>query len=67
MVRLFLFLFLFSNQVFLQNKGDAEQTKFDFPGYTLKKWVGADVTTPKGQFANFPGNQGKNYLKDVFH
>ena len=47
MVRLFLILFLFSNHVFLQNKGDAEQTKFDFPGYTLKKCLGSELSKPK--------------------
>ena len=36
MIRIIVLLFLFSNFSFLQNKDNPEQTKFDFPGYTLK-------------------------------
>ena len=66
MVRLFLFLFLFSNQVFLQNKGDAEQTKFDFPGYTLKKCLGSELSKPKRQVAKLPSKKAQKYLKELF-
>ena len=66
MVRLFLILFLFSNHVFLQNKGDAEQTKFDFPGYTLKKCLGSELSKPKRQVAKLPSKQAQKYLKELF-
>ena len=66
MMRLVLFFFLFSNFVFLQNKSESEQTKFDFPGYTLKGCLGSELSKPKRQVAKLPSKQAQRYLKELF-
>lgn len=66
MIRIFVLLFLFSNISFLQTKGDAEQTKFDFPGYTLKGCLGSNLSKPKRQVAKLPSKQAQTYLKQLF-
>ena len=65
-MRLVLFFFLFSNFVFLQNKSESEQTKFDFPGYTLKGCLGSELSKPKRQVAKLPSKQAQRYLKELF-
>jgi len=59
MIRIIFLLFLFSNFSFLQNKENPEQTKFDFPGYTLKGCLGSDLSKPKRQVAKLPSKQLK--------
>ena len=66
MIRIFALLFLFSNFSFLQNKDNSEQTKFDFPGYTLKGCLGSDLSKPKRQVAKLPSKQAQKYLKELF-
>ena len=66
MVRIIFLLFLFSNFSFLQNKDNQEQTKFDFPGYTLKGCLGSDLSKPKRQVAKLPSKQAQRYLKELF-
>ncbi len=66
MFRIFVLLFLFSNFSFLQNKDNPEQTKFDFPGYTLKKCLGSELSKPKRQVAKLPSKQATRYLKELF-
>ena len=66
MIRIFILLFLFSNLSFLQNKDDTEQTKFDFPGFTLKKCLGSELSKPKRQVAKLPSKQAQRYLKELF-
>ena len=66
MIRIIFLLFLFSNFSFLQNKDNQEQTKFDFPGYTLKGCLGSDLSKPKRQVAKLPSKQAQRYLKELF-
>ena len=66
MIRIIFLLFLFSNFSFLQNKDNSEQTKFDFPGYTLKGCLGSDLSKPKRQVAKLPSKQAQRYLKELF-
>ena len=66
MIRIIFLLFLFSNFSFLQNKDNPEQTKFDFPGYTLKGCLGSDLSKPKRQVAKLPSKQAQRYLKELF-
>ena len=66
MLRICIFLFLFSGLSFLQNKDNLEQTKFDFPGYTLKGCLGSDLPKPKRQVAKLPSKQAQTYLKQLF-
>ena len=67
MIRIIFLLFLFSNFSFLQNKDNPEQTKFDFPGYTLKGCLGSDLSKPKRQVAKLPSKQAQRYLKELFY
>ena len=66
MIRIIFLLFLFSNFSFLQNKDNPEQTKFDFPGYTLKGCLGSDLSKSKRQVAKLPSKQAQRYLKELF-
>ena len=66
MTRIIILLFLFSNFSFLQNKENPEQTKFDFPGYTLKGCLGSELSKPKRQVAKLPSKQAQRYLKELF-
>ena len=50
----------------MQNKDNPEQTKFDFPGYTLKGCLGSDLSKPKRQVAKLPSKQAQRYLKELF-
>ena len=43
-----------------------EQTKFDFPGYTIKGCLGSDLSKPKRQVAKLPSKKAQVYLKDLF-
>ena len=66
MVKLLFFVLFFTNSVFLQNQKDQEQTKFEFPGYTLKGCLGSDIPKPKRQVAKLPSKQAQVYLKQLF-
>ena len=49
MIKLLLVVLIFSNIIFSQSKEDVEQTRFEFPGYTLKGCLGSDLPKPKRQ------------------
>lgn len=66
MLKTFIIIFFFSNLSFLQTKEDTEQTKFDFPGYTIKGCLGSELSKPKRQVAKLPSKQAQRYLKDLF-
>jgi len=66
MIKLFVLVVLFSNYSFLENQESTEQTKFDFPGYTLKGCLGAELSKPKRQVAKLPSKQAQRYLKELF-
>ena len=66
MIRIIVLLFLFSNFSFLQNKDNSEQTKFDFPGYTLKGCLGSELSKPKRQVAKLPSKQAQKVFKGAF-
>jgi lipopolysaccharide biosynthesis regulator YciM len=66
MVKIYLLIIVFSNFAFLQKKDLPEQTKFEFPGYTIKKCLGSDLTKPKRQVAKLPSKQAQRYLKELF-
>ena len=66
MIKIYLLIIVFSNFAFLQKKDLPEQTKFEFPGYTIKKCLGSDLTKPKRQVAKLPSKQAQRYLKELF-
>ena len=66
MIKILFFFLIFTNSVFLQNQKDQEQTKFEFPGYTLKGCLGSDLPKPKRQVAKLPSKQAQVYLKQLF-
>ena len=66
MIRILFFFLIFTNSVFSQNQKDQEQTKFEFPGYTLKGCLGSDLPKPKRQVAKLPSKQAQVYLKQLF-
>ena len=66
MIRIFIFSLFFSGIILSQEKNQKEQTKFDFPGYTLKGCLGSDLSKPKRQVAKLPSKRAQAYLKDLF-
>ena len=63
----FLFIFIiFTNLSFSQSQKEPEQTKFDFPGFTLKGCLGSELSKPKRQVAKLPSKRAQNYLKQLF-
>ncbi len=66
MIKLLLVVLIFSNIIFSQSKEDVEQTRFEFPGYTLKGCLGSDLSKPKRQVAKLPSKQAQRYLKELF-
>ncbi len=66
MIKLFLVVLIFTNTLFSQSKEDVEQTRFEFPGYTLKGCLGSDLSKPKRQVAKLPSKQAQRYLKELF-
>ena len=66
MIRIFIFSLFFSGIILSQDKSQTEQTKFDFPGYTIKGCLGSDLSKPKRQVAKLPSKKAQAYLKDLF-
>jgi len=66
MIKIFLLSLIFSGAIFSQNENQTEQTKFDFPGYTIKGCLGSDLSKPKRQVAKLPSKKAQAYLKDLF-
>ncbi|MFL2768935.1 MAG: hypothetical protein ACJ0E7_03270 [Gammaproteobacteria bacterium] len=66
MIKILIFSFIFSGVIFSQNENQTEQTKFDFPGYTIKGCLGSDLSKPKRQVAKLPSKKAQAYLKDLF-
>ena len=66
MIKIFIFSLFFSGVIFSQDKNETEQTKFDFPGYTIKGCLGSDLSKPKRQVAKLPSKKAQAYLKDLF-
>ncbi len=66
MIKIFIFSLFFSGVIFSQDKNQKEQTKFDFPGYTIKGCLGSDLSKPKRQVAKLPSKKAQAYLKDLF-
>ena len=66
MIKIFIFSLFFSGVIFSQDKNETEQTKFDFPGYTIKGCLGSDLSKPKRQVAKLPSKKAQAYLKNLF-
>ena len=66
MIKILIFSLFFSGIIFSQEKNQKEQTKFDFPGYTIKGCLGSDLSKPKRQVAKLPSKRAQAYLKDLF-
>jgi len=66
MIKIFIFSLFFSGVIFSQDENQKEQTKFDFPGYTIKGCLGSDLSKPKRQVAKLPSKKAQAYLKDLF-
>ena len=66
MIKIFILSLFLSGVIFSQDKNQKEQTKFDFPGYTIKGCLGSDLSKPKRQVAKLPSKKAQAYLKDLF-
>ncbi len=66
MIKILFYLLIFSGTIFSQNDNQQEQTKFDFPGYTIKGCLGSELSKPKRQVAKLPSKRAQAYLKDLF-
>ena len=66
MIKILIFSLFFSGIILSQEKNQKEQTKFDFPGYTIKGCLGSDLSKPKKQVAKLPSKRAQAYLKDLF-
>jgi len=66
MIKILIFSLFFSGIILSQEKNQKEQTKFDFPGYTIKGCLGSDLSKPKRQVAKLPSKRAQAYLKDLF-
>ncbi len=66
MIKIFIFSLIFSGVILSQDKNQTEQTKFDFPGFTIKGCLGSDLSKPKRQVAKLPSKKAQSYLKDLF-
>ena len=66
MIKILIFSLFFSGIVLSQDKNQTEQTKFDFPGFTIKGCLGSDLSKPKRQVAKLPSKKAQAYLKDLF-
>ena len=66
MIKIVIFSLFFSGVIFSQDENQKEQTKFDFPGYTIKGCLGSDLSKPKRQVAKLPSKKAQAYLKDLF-
>ena len=66
MIKILIFSLFFSGIILSQEENQKEQTKFDFPGYTIKGCLGSDLSKPKRQVAKLPSKRAQAYLKDLF-
>ena len=66
MIKILIFSLFFSGIILSQDKNQTEQTKFDFPGYTIKGCLGSDLSKPKRQVAKLPSKKAQAYLKNLF-
>jgi len=66
MIKILIFSLFLSGFIFSQDENQPEQTKFDFPGYTIKGCLGSDLSKPKRQVAKLPSKKAQAYLKDLF-
>ena len=66
MIKILIFSLFLSGAIFSQDENQKEQTKFDFPGYTIKGCLGSDLSKPKRQVAKLPSKKAQAYLKDLF-
>ena len=66
MIKIFSLSLFLSGVIFSQDENQKEQTKFDFPGYTIKGCLGSDLSKPKRQVAKLPSKRAQAYLKDLF-
>ena len=66
MIKILIFSLFFSGIILSQEKNQKVQTKFDFPGYTIKGCLGSDLSKPKRQVAKLPSKRAQAYLKDLF-
>ena len=66
MIKILIFSLFFSGIILSQEENQKEQTKFDFPGYTIKGCLGSDLSKPKRQVAKLPSKKAQAYLKDLF-
>ena len=66
MIKIFLYFLIFSGFVFSQKDNQPEQTKFDFPGFTIKGCLGSELSKPKRQIAKLPSKRAQAYLKELF-
>jgi len=66
MIKILIFSLFLSGVIFSQDENQKEQTKFDFPGYTIKGCLGSDLSKPKRQVAKLPSKKAQAYLKDLF-
>ena len=66
MIKIFIFSLFLSGVIFSKDENQKEQTKFDFPGYTIKGCLGSDLSKPKRQVAKLPSKKAQAYLKDLF-
>ena len=66
MIKILILSLFLSGAIFSQDENQIEQTKFDFPGYTIKGCLGSDLPKPKRQVAKLPSKKAQAYLKDLF-
>lgn len=66
MIKIFLYFLIFSGFIFSQKDNQPEQTKFDFPGFTIKGCLGSELSKPKRQIAKLPSKRAQAYLKELF-
>ena len=66
MIKILIFSLFLSGVIFSQDENQTEQTRFDFPGYTIKGCLGSDLSKPKRQVAKLPSKKAQAYLKDLF-
>ena len=66
MIKILTLSLFFSGFILSQDENQKEQTKFDFPGYTIKGCLGSDLSKPKRQVAKLPSKKAQAYLKDLF-
>tara|TARA_X000000368_G_scaffold395279_1_gene362600 strand:+ start:2069 stop:3457 length:1389 start_codon:yes stop_codon:yes gene_type:complete len=66
MIKILILSLFFSGAILSQSDNQTEQTKFDFPGYTIKGCLGSDLSKPKRQVAKLPSKKAQAYLKDLF-